>query len=621
MKWLLLIIPVAALLGWLQYHRKIFTKKYIRWFSWFGVIFILLVSCYVILHENLKGEENVKFTGEEIANIQIIVDHYKATISDTTLSNKQKQDLKDTAINDIKDYIQSRYNVSKGCEVAKDCEAAVSGVQQLDWFLKQYAKNGFPPSFLTDFRLKVRAYFWLTEDYIFLEIVFWSLFGVLCSLFYYISEAIAKGEYDPKHEFIHAAKLFYAPLTTLIVYFSLNALISNGEVNLNSLRHGLIILSFVLGFFSGRTIELLSRIKDLVLPHNRSEGTEDSAASSEKKFEDLSEEEQVEMMMEAKKENEEKWRTIYSNVAYTGIGNKYIEKEDKNTEIKCIIFFVKEKITGKDELSKIDVIPDPIEYKGFMIPTDVQPQPDKGKGHFSIPALDPSELYNRRPGSGISRRDSKEFGSIGLIVYRGSKEETREYFILSCFHVLCNQEMRNNLRDVSEENCLGSPEVVCPCLYDDENNVSTNVVAKISEGVITPYVDAAIAKLNRRDSILDDLDKPTEVYEVVAGDIDKREVHMRGRVSPAGKGKIKCIGSDPPLEYKFFSKDGRSVVKTMTENMMGLIQTEKISEKGDSGAPVFTKDGKVIGIIVGGSRDFSYIIPIKSILNRLFVRV
>lgn len=132
--------------------------------------------------------------------------------------------------------------------------------EDLSSFLTQYAFADFPTSFLTEYKLKVHSYFWLIEDLVFLEIIFWSLFGVLCSLFYYSSEAMAKGEFKPDQEYVHAAKLFYAPVTALIIYFSINALISNGEANLNSLRHGLIILSYVLGFFSGRTIELLTRL-------------------------------------------------------------------------------------------------------------------------------------------------------------------------------------------------------------------------------------------------------------------------------------------------------------------------------------------------------------------------
>ncbi len=596
-----------------NYITNIFTNKFTRWFLWFGGIFILLVYLYVVLHQQWKGEENINFTDQEIANIQTIVN----TVDLDTITDSLKSEKIDSLKAHIKAYVISRYHL------AKDSSRNINGEREFNLFLSQYANANFPPSFLTDYRLEVHSYFWLTEDLIFLEIVFWSLFGVLCSLFYYISEAIVKNEYNPKHEFIHAAKLFYAPLTTLVVYFSLNALISNGEVNLNSLRHGLIILSFVLGFFSGRTIELLNRIKDLILPHNRSEDTVEDTTSSAKKFEGLNENEQHKILVEAKRENEEKWKTIYSNVAYLAIGNKYIENEGKKTEIKCIVFYVKEKITDNYELAQIDSIPDYVEYKGYLIPTDVQQQDDTPESQFSIRPLDPSELYNRRPGSGISRRDSIEFGSIGLIVYRGRKEETREYFILSCFHVLCNQEMRNNWTDVSDTNYLGSPEVVCPCLYDDENNVSTNVIANITEGVITPYVDAAIAKLKRRGSILDldDLKNPTEIYEVKAGDMDKKVLQMRGRVSSANKGKIKHISSDPPIDYKFISKDGKRVIRKTTINMKELIQTEKISEKGDSGGPVFTEDGKVVGIIVGGSQEYSYIIPIKSILNRLFVSV
>ena len=342
--------------------------------------------------------------------------------------------------------------------------------------------------------------------------------------------------------------------------------------------------------------------------------------SNQKKFEALSEEEQHRVMAEAIDENEEKWKTIYSNVASLATGNKYTA--GTITAIKCIVFYVKEKITDEKQLAQTDAIPDQVEYKGFKIPTDVQPQKDMPRGeNFSPPPLDPTEIHNRMPGCGISRLDSEELGSLGMVVYREDKDGNRTHYLLSCFHVLCSSEFRNNLTEVSGNKFHGDPGVVCPSLFDDRNRASENIVADMSEGIITSFVDAAIAKIRHKDSISDlkGLKKPIEVYDLVAKDENKLTVCMRGRVStPTSKvvksGKVKHINSNPTILYIF----PNNIVQ---RDMKRLIQTEKISDKGDSGGPVFTEDGKLIGIIVAGSSEYSYIIPIKHIMNRLDVRV
>ena len=344
----------------------------------------------------------------------------------------------------------------------------------------------------------------------------------------------------------------------------------------------------------------------------------------QKKFEALSVDEQQKIMESAIEENEEKWRTIYSNVVSLAPGNKYVS--DNATDIRCIVFYVKEKVKDRQEVAQIDTIPSYIEYKGFKVPTDVQPQKDLPfRQSFNPPPLDPDEFYNRMPGCGVSRIDSTEVGSIGVVAYRDDKEGNRTYFVLSCFHVLCPAELSRNWTEVSKNNRHGKSEVVCPSLFDDRKGTNKNIIADIDKGMLTSYVDAAIAKLRKEDAILalKDLKKPVEIYELTPEDENNLTVHMRGRVTtPSSKkeksGKVKHISSNPTILYKVSNLFTPKTLKR-------LIQTEKISDYGDSGGPVYTKDGnkdgKLIGIIVGGSTEYSYVIPIKHIMNRLDVRV
>ncbi|MBL0745941.1 hypothetical protein [Chryseolinea lacunae] len=119
---------------------------------------------------------------------------------------------------------------------------------------------------LTSVKLKLRSFFWLGGPYQAFEIIFWSIFGVLASILYTGSEAIRDKDFRSNEVAVHVAKLFYAPLCTIVIILSIGVLSANGDVSIEKFQYWLIVLSFILGFFSGRTVELLNRIKDLILP-------------------------------------------------------------------------------------------------------------------------------------------------------------------------------------------------------------------------------------------------------------------------------------------------------------------------------------------------------------------
>jgi len=116
-------------------------------------------------------------------------------------------------------------------------------------------------------RLKVRSYFFLTGSRAYFEIVCWTIFGVLASLLYYVSAVIRDKEttFDPEQIPSQLSKLFYAPLVTLIIIFGYQQF-TTGGIEIDTSK-GILIVSFLLGFYSGRAMELLNRAKEVVLPY------------------------------------------------------------------------------------------------------------------------------------------------------------------------------------------------------------------------------------------------------------------------------------------------------------------------------------------------------------------
>ncbi len=132
-------------------------------------------------------------------------------------------------------------------------------------------------SLLPTISVSTGSYFWLNTNKKYLEVIFWSIFGVLASLLYFISEAMRTNSFKRTEISVYLAKLFYAPLISVIIIFSYRLITSSNSAKFDNTSTELLVFSFILGFFSGRAIELLNKIKDIILPGKTT--AEDEAAN------------------------------------------------------------------------------------------------------------------------------------------------------------------------------------------------------------------------------------------------------------------------------------------------------------------------------------------------------
>lgn len=114
-----------------------------------------------------------------------------------------------------------------------------------------------------------KSYFWLNGRLRYWEVILWSIFGVLCSLLYSGTEFMRKDQFRFKEIYVQVAKFFYTPLCAFIIvagydYFTADGA-STAVVTVES-PMGLVVMSFILGFFSGSTIDLLQRLKYVIFP-------------------------------------------------------------------------------------------------------------------------------------------------------------------------------------------------------------------------------------------------------------------------------------------------------------------------------------------------------------------
>lgn len=222
--------------------RQNLLKKH--WVTLSGVIAVLVIIAvsYCIWHSDQRGSVNVKLSDTDKTAVTLI-------------------------LTDTSGYMPDSIKIQKAIQyIFESIPPSDSLVSQK--FVKEYSAltvNGFLNA-LPSITVTTPSYFWLNGDRKYLEVIFWSVFGVLASLLYIASEKMRKNDFKPGELPVYWAKLFYAPLITLIIVFSYKIITSSGEAKFDNTSIEIIIFSFVLGFFSGRAIELLNKIKDVILP-------------------------------------------------------------------------------------------------------------------------------------------------------------------------------------------------------------------------------------------------------------------------------------------------------------------------------------------------------------------
>lgn len=226
-----------------------------KWILKYIVITVLLSAVYFFTHFIQSGNETIYLTEDQRTFIQNLKDSFDDEVQNISIEKGSSSKVQyDSIINQNLRLIDNYIN----CCI-KD-SISISSYQEAFEYLQ---KENFR-LFLNDFSWTRKSFFWLDSNLVIVEIIFWSFIGVLCSLLFHGSEAIRLNNFDPKELAIHYSKLTYSPIITLIIIFSGNVLIHDGSINVDGLTYWVIVLSFILGFYSRRTIDLLDRIKDLV---------------------------------------------------------------------------------------------------------------------------------------------------------------------------------------------------------------------------------------------------------------------------------------------------------------------------------------------------------------------
>ncbi|MBK8955276.1 MAG: hypothetical protein IPM34_06945 [Saprospiraceae bacterium] len=229
-----------------------------------------------------EGREHVQLNKEQLSTIKIYLDAYPdKNVNENETEASHTLILRSERNNLILVLLKSYYDNQLD---------SLQEIQMMTILEKTTSNAAF--NYLSQIRLLIKSTFWLTGKYVYLEAFFWSLFGVLVSLIYYVSIANSKSQetqttegirsFDPNEVPGHIAKMLYAPACTIVLILGYHFISGVNENMVDiSVNKGLIVFSFICGFYSGRVMKFMDRLKDLLLPIS---SKDDNVKSTEPAF-------------------------------------------------------------------------------------------------------------------------------------------------------------------------------------------------------------------------------------------------------------------------------------------------------------------------------------------------
>ncbi|SEI40382.1 hypothetical protein SAMN05216327_101277 [Dyadobacter sp. SG02] len=453
---------------------------------------------------------------------------------------------------------------------------------------------------LKDYVFPVRSYFWLYDGGLYAEVIFWTWFGLIASLLYSVSESLRKGleAFDKNELWVHIAKFFYAPLCSLVIFVGISLAISDKPV-IDQIDYSpnQILVAFMMGFFSGRLVQFLQGIKNLIFPSDTTEKPSGAASGSSTSLAEATGDD----ILQAIEQEGDRWRMNYPNVV--GIALQTKQKSGSPTGQLSALFEVKTKTPGLVVGKIPPFLPfETSDGRTVGIPTDVV---QVGETRFAYnPGPSIHHAVPTAPGGSIRRADQTTWGTLGL----GLKDSQFSY-VLSCYHVLCADLLARN--QTQFRNTPGLPTVA------PGEGIAPTTIGEVVEGQFSPSQDFALVRLNNATDVSGLPFGTTtgfhDILDAPGNSLVGRTVFMVGARSNAQKAKVLA----PYQEGEYF------VPGLPAQTMKGLIKTERLADEGDSGAAVYLEENgkkRVIGLLIGFNCEASYVLPIGAFCTEFNLR-
>jgi hypothetical protein len=681
----------------MQYLKELFSKKYFLLILFIS-IFILWLIIYISIHF-LNGEQQGRKVILESNEIEVVkqlyekennneLNAYTLKKANAEISKLQRitiptQEQKDS-LNILKHKIQSIDSVLSQ-DLNKRTDLVNSYLRTID--IKSKLSNSELDTAMLNLsqrRFEAKSYFFLKDYWVLLEIIMFALLGVICNCLYFMSEFIRKGEFDKNETGVYFVKLFYAPVIVLIIYLGAELFLVQ-KSNILPSPSNTIVFSFILGFFSGRAIVLLTRIKDALFPPKTNDELGKAETNETDLFLELSEDEQERVVNEFIQKNADRIKSEYPEIIELVAGQK---GENPKESIYLIIAIIEE--NGNKNLENIFpkfYLFEDSKGNNFNIPTEVVIDYSPAlaykaeKEKLSLNIVEEALLEQKQEWMAIYKADDI---LAALKVVNGQRQK------VPCFQfVVANKSVQDNTpvippfityqnfkipTDVVQEDTPsmdGADAQVGDAVWrkgtHKKGTLGIKVYRKNDDGSKTDYLLSCyhvfcskelkngIRKYNS--SSVDNSISATinnsiqEIGQVVEGEINAKldaalskinhgisvSQNLKGFIGMPKYGIRLITNDEVEKEIKVFTygavskKVSGTVISRITSRYIefygkrhffyNIIPVTKISVPGDSGAMVVDEKGKIIGIVFASNNRVTYLIPILELITHFNIKI
>lgn len=280
---------------------------------------------------------------------------------------------------------------------------------------------------------------------------------------------------------------------------------------------------------------------------------------------------------------------------------QYIVGAAFDDETETVRVFVSKKCP-RDDLDDTDIVP--ATYGGY--PTDVTDCQLGETDGFELYSSDNRRGRYRPLESGVSECHEDGTAGTGAVLARVTDPDVASAVWADDVAVGDLVRLSNYHVYVGSGGELGDA-IYQPSPHDDANPTTDHV------GSLAGYVpveeDASVDVAARTTSVSDVADPilPTRVAEPES----QLSVWKRGRTTETTAGTVIGTGVSTRVKY---GEDN-------TVTMRGCIIATDMSEPGDSGSPVFTNEGELLGLVFAGSPTHTIISPATVIESQLGVEI
>jgi hypothetical protein len=254
-------------------------------FTVFAAIFITIIILYLFLHgKSIKKTDPTGIDSNAVVeiekNFKIMEDQIEpfsaeseGTAKDSKMITGQK--LFEDSFNKLKNTLTKEPLSSKLSFKLKKTLGALEGEISVNKIKKEKLKETLielKKIVEVEIESLTTQFFWVNTPGKWYEITFWSLFGVLVGILYFIAGSLRKGILNISDITMMVAEIIITPPVVLIVFFLFPftdiKTFTPSELSIYMTMG----ISFILGFAIRRTVGLLDNIKRRLLPDPPNEG-------------------------------------------------------------------------------------------------------------------------------------------------------------------------------------------------------------------------------------------------------------------------------------------------------------------------------------------------------------